>query len=205
MGIFHHAIRADFTVITDNAVFNDATRANLHAMAQRDVTFDDNVSINFNISPVNERTAQVKTRRIAQHHARQQQFFCLLGLVNAFQTGKLQTVVDAFDFTQTIGMNGRDFTTFLISQRNDIGDIVFTLRIVIGQFRQPALHVRAVCNQDPGIDFLDLTLFLAGIFMLNDAGHFAVLTRDATIAARIVQLNREQANSPLGFGIAQAL
>jgi hypothetical protein len=83
--IFYHAVRADFAVVTDHAVFNHTAGADFDAVAQRDVTFQDNVSIYFNVAPVGQRATQIETRRIAQHNARQQQFFCLLGLVNTLQ------------------------------------------------------------------------------------------------------------------------
>ncbi|GAR62408.1 hypothetical protein NGUA15_04220 [Salmonella enterica] len=69
MRIFHHAVWANFAVIANNAVFNNAPRADLHAVTERHVTFDDNVSVNFHIKPVSQITAQIKTSRIAQHNA----------------------------------------------------------------------------------------------------------------------------------------
>ncbi|MNL33866.1 hypothetical protein D3C87_1558000 [compost metagenome] len=136
---------------------------------------------------MNQRPTQIKPRRIAQHHARQQQFFSLLSLVNTFQTGELQAVVHALNFAQTLGMNSDNLIPFVVRQGNDIGDVVFTLGIVVVQFCEPALHVRAVGDQDTGIDFLNLALFVRGIFVLNNAGHFAVFTRDAAIAGWIVE------------------
>ncbi|GAR59112.1 hypothetical protein NGUA15_00879 [Salmonella enterica] len=89
MRIFHHAVWANFAVIANNAVFNNAARADLHAVTERHVTFDDNVSVNFHITPVNQITAQIKTCRITKHHPCQQQFLRLFGLVNTLQTRKL--------------------------------------------------------------------------------------------------------------------
>ena len=67
--VFHNGIRTDFAIIANHAVFNHATGADFHAMTESHVALDDNVSINFNIAPVSKRTAQIKTRRIAQHNA----------------------------------------------------------------------------------------------------------------------------------------
>ncbi|GAR59113.1 hypothetical protein NGUA15_00880 [Salmonella enterica] len=86
-------------------------------------------------------------------------------------------------------MHRGDFPSFMISQRNDISDVIFTLRIIVSQLRQPAFQVRAVGDQNTGVNFLDLTLFISGVFMFNDAGHFTVFTRNTAIAARIVQLH----------------
>jgi bifunctional N-acetylglucosamine-1-phosphate-uridyltransferase/glucosamine-1-phosphate-acetyltransferase GlmU-like protein len=40
--------------------------------------------------------------------------------------------------------------------RDNIGDVVFALGVIVGELRQPAFQVRAVSNQNPGIDFLTL-------------------------------------------------
>ena len=205
MGIFHHAVRADFAVVTDSGVFNHAARADFNAMAQYHVAFKDNVSINFDIAPMRQGATQVKTRRVAQHYACQQQFFCLFGLINAFKAGKLQTVIHAVSFTDTRRVNRGNLTTFVVCHGDNIGDIELALRIVIVELRQPALQIRAVSNQDTGVDLLNLTLCVGGIFVLNDAGHFAVLTGNTTITAWIVQHHRQQANSALRLGFTQAL
>ena len=149
-------------------------------------------------------TAQIETCRIAKHHTRKKQLFGLLGLINTLKTGKLETVVHAVRFADTRRMNGSNFTPFVIRHRNDIGDVVFTLRIIVVELRQPAFHIRAVGNQDTGVNFRDLALFLAGIFVFYDAGHLAVFAGDAAIAARVVQYDGEKANTALGFSFTQA-
>ena len=98
MSIFNHAIRADFAVVANDAVFDHTTGANFDAITQRYVAFQNNVSIDFNVAPVAQHPTQIETRRIAQHHARQQQLFSLLGLIYALQTGQLKTVVHPFHF-----------------------------------------------------------------------------------------------------------
>ncbi len=72
VGIFYHAVRADFTIVANHAVFDHATGANFDAVTQRYVAFQNNVSIDFDVAPVIEHPTQIETRRIAQHHARQQ-------------------------------------------------------------------------------------------------------------------------------------
>ena len=139
LGIFHHAVGANFAVIADGAVFDHAAGADFHSIAQHHVAFHNNVSIDLYIAPVLQRTAQIETRRIAQHHARQQQLFRLLRLVDALQARKLQAVVDAFDFAQALRMHCDDLVSFLVRHGDDIGDVVFALSVVIGEFRQPAL------------------------------------------------------------------
>src|SRR5690606_21690757 len=68
-GIFHDAIGTDFTVVTDDAVFNHTASADFDAVTKLNVTFKDNVSINFYVTPVRQGSAQIEAGRIAQHNA----------------------------------------------------------------------------------------------------------------------------------------
>ena len=102
-------------------------------------------------------------------------------------------------------MHRNDLMTFLMGHRDNIGDVVFALGVIVGELRQPAFQVRAVSNQNPGIDFLNLALSFAGVFMLNDTCHLAIFTRDTPITGWIIQLHRQQANTALRFCGAQAL
>ncbi len=101
-------------------------------------------------------------------------------------------------------MNGSNFTPFLIRHRDDVGDVVFALRIVVVQLRQPAFHVCAIGDQNTGINFLDFTLRIGRIFVLNNARHLAVFTGDTAITGRIVQLNGQQTNAALRLRGTQA-
>ena len=101
-------------------------------------------------------------------------------------------------------MNRRNLTSFLVRHRNDVGDVEFTLCVVVVELRQPALHVRATGNQNTGVDLLNLALFVAGIFMLNNTRDVAVFTGDAAITAWIVQHDGQQTDTALRFGFTQA-
>ncbi len=79
-------------------------------------------------------------------------------------------------------MHRGDFPVLHDSQRNDISDVIFTLRIIAGSARQPAFQVRAVGDRMSVLT--DSTLFISALLMFNDAGHFTVFTRNTAIAAR---------------------
>ena len=102
-------------------------------------------------------------------------------------------------------MYGGDFTAFMVRQRDNVGDIELTLSIVIIEFRQPAFQVRAVRDQDPGIDFVNFALFISRVFMLNNANDLAILTSDTAIAGWIVEFYGQQTDTALRFGITQTL
>ena len=86
-------------------------------------------------------------------------------------------------------MHGGNLAAFVPGHRDDVGNVVFTLRIVVIELRQPAFQIRAVGDEDAGVDFVNLALLIAGIFMLNDPGDFSVLTGNAAIAGRVVELH----------------
>ena len=102
-------------------------------------------------------------------------------------------------------MHRVDLSPILVRQRNDIGDVIFALRIVVGELRQPALQIAAVGDQDAGIDFGDLQLIGRGVFLLDNADDGAVFAYDAPVAAGIVQHHRQQADAAFRFGVAQTL
>jgi hypothetical protein len=95
-------------------------------------------------------------------------------------------------------MNGGDFTPFLIRHGDNIGDVVFTLRVVVGQLRQPAFQ-SAPGDQNTGVNFLNLTLRIAGIFMLNNAGYlpFSRVMRPYPLGSSSFTVNRPM--PPCGF------
>ena len=102
-------------------------------------------------------------------------------------------------------MNSGNFTTFFIGHGDNIGDVVFTLNVVIGELSQPAFKVRAIGDQNPGINFLNPALLVAGVFMLDNARHRAVIARNAAVAGRIVKLHRQQTDAALRFRFPQTL
>ena len=80
-------------------------------------------------------------------------------------------------------MNSGNFTTFFIGHGDNIGDVVFTLNVVVGELSQPAFKIRAIGDQNPGINFLNPALLVAGVLMLDNARHLAVQHQDIFIIA----------------------
>ena len=116
----------------------------------------------------------------------------------------MQAVIHAFNFAQARRVYRLNLVTLGMRQGNDVGDIEFTLGIIIVQLAQPALQIAAVGHQNAGVDLINLALLIAGIFMFDNAHHGAVFTYDAAITARVLQLHRQQANATLRFGCQQA-
>ena len=203
--IFQYAIRADLAVVANYAVFQHAAGTDFHAVAQLDRTFNNYVGINRDVATVYKFPTQIKTRRIQQHYAGQQQLFRLFCLINALKSRQLQAVIHAFHFTQARWMDRLNFLAVGMCQRDDIGDIELTLRVVVVQHPQPALQIAPVGHQDAGIDFIDLTLGFAGILVLNNSHHRILLAHDTTVTARISQFYGQQTNTALWLRRQQAL
>src|SRR5688572_6417886 len=138
--IFEHAVRTDFTVIANHAIFQHAARTDFDAVTQFHVTFDNDIGVDQYIDAVRQFTAQIKPRWVHQHHAFEQQTLCLFTLIYALKTGKLQAVIHTIHFAVSRRMNGGDQMSFRMRHRNNIGDVVFTLRIVVIQLPEPAFE-----------------------------------------------------------------
>lgn len=102
-------------------------------------------------------------------------------------------------------MNGDDFMFFLICQCNNVGDVVFVLSIIVGQFCQLVFYICVVGNQNVGVDLLNLMLFVGGIFVFNNVGNFVVFMGDMFIIGWIIQFYCQQINVILWFSIMQML
>jgi protein-disulfide isomerase-like protein with CxxC motif len=77
-------------------------RADAHAVAQRDLAFEDAADVDLDILPQLQRAAQVEARRVGQAHAGLHQRVGLAALEAALQVGQLQRAVDA----QHLGLVG---------------------------------------------------------------------------------------------------
>jgi hypothetical protein len=83
-------------------------------------------------------TAYVDPCRVSQTHAGNQQLVSEITLVLAFQFGQLDLAINAQHFPLAIGLRGAHRQAFGHRQRDNIGQVILALGIVVlGQFAQP--------------------------------------------------------------------
>src|SRR5256885_1138361 len=89
-------------------------------------------------------------------------------------------------------------------ESDHVGEVILVLRIAVAELREPAREPPAAERHEAGIDFADRAFLVARILFFNDALYAAgARAHDAPIAARIVELGREERDAIAG-GLEQA-
>ncbi|OIQ78428.1 hypothetical protein GALL_398650 [mine drainage metagenome] len=77
--------------------------------------------------------------------------------------------------------------------RDDVGQVVLALMVVVPQPGQPSHEMRCRHRHDAAVDFPDLALLVAGILLLHDRLHVAVMAaQDAPVAGRVALFHSQQ-------------
>ena len=126
-------------------------------------------------------------------------------LVDAFQLRQLHLAIDARHFPHGSRVGRGDGHAIGDGLRDDIGQIVFPLRIVVRQGRQPLFELHGGRDHDAAVDLLDGALFWRGILFLDDAHDGAVLAHDAAQAEGIVLFHGQDGQLVLAGGLHQLL
>ncbi len=91
-------------------------------------------------------------------------------------------------------------------QRDDIGQVVFPLRIVVGEPAQPFFEIAGRCAHHAGIDFTDFFFCCTGVFFLDDARDRVVrITHDAPVAGGVFKdRSQERQSGGLRYQLRQS-
>ena len=77
-------------------------------------------------------------------------------------------------------------------QRDDVGEVVLALRVVVLQFGDPPLQLACRHGEDAGVDFMNCALGGRRVLVLDNARDLAVFAHDAAVAVRMRQVHRQQ-------------
>ena len=75
--------------------------------------------------------------------------------------------------------------------RDDIGQVVLLLRIVVREFAEPGFQGAGRGNQNACIHFLNGAFTFTGVFLLNDANDALIGTNNSAVAGRVFQIDRQ--------------
>ena len=124
----------------------------------------------------------------------------------ALQCRQLHFGIDAFHFPDLSRMRSADGQALSHRQRDNIGEIILTLGIVIIESAQRTFQERGWHDHDAGIDFLNGALGGAGIFLFDYAQNLPVgVAHNAAIASRVGQRHRQNTQLILTGGLYQSL
>ena len=202
--IFQMRKRFDFAAFADFGVVDDAVGADFHIIAQHHIAFKHTVHINHHILAVFQTASQIEAGRIAQGNAGFEQFIGLIALENAFQFSQLHFIVYAGGQMAGAHLHRMHFDAVCIGQCNQVGKVIFALRIVALQGIQPAFQLGIGQHQNAGVDFLHRFLGGIGVFFFHNRHHIATLADDAAVAGGVFQHIGEQAHFFAG-GVEQGL
>ncbi len=198
--------RLDHRACADLRIPDAAVGTDSDVVRQADPAFEDAVDIDLDITAANQLAAQIEAGRIGQSDPG---FHQLLGgalLEPAFQMRQLQRAVD----TQHLGfvsghcMNHRHAVGN--RHRDDIGQVILALAIVVGQPRQPLLQLGGRRRHHAGIHLAELPLRLAGVLVFDDAGDLAIrIADDPAVAGRVGEFDGQQRQSFAGTCRQQSL
>ena len=134
-------MRFNFRTSRNLAVPYHTTGPDADAVCQGHLAFKHHVNIDQDILAHRQFTTHVNTGRVGQGGALSHQTVRFLTLHPALKFGKLKTVVNALDFVFAGRLGNGDFHTAISRHGNDVGQVVLTLSITIGELRQPVLQV----------------------------------------------------------------
>ncbi len=193
-GAFEVAVGLDHCAFAQGGVLDHAVRADLHIVLDDHLAFENHVDVDQHVAANGHFTADIEARRVAQGHTQGHQATAFAHLVVALQFGQLATVVGALHFHRVVRLFGSHHQAIGHSHGDDVGQVILALGVVVRQAAHPVGQARGWQCQDTGVAFLDRSLRIVGVLVLNDGRHLALLvTHDAAIAGRIVEGHREQA------------
>ena len=203
--VFQVAERGDARACGDFGVVNHAVCADGYVVAQLAIACEHAVHIDLHVLPVFQAAAQVKAAGVQQGYAALQQSLRLVLLENAFQFSQLHFVVYACGKMMRRHGLRRDGNAIAHGKGDDIGQIIFALRVVALQRVQPAAQILIGQHKNASVHFADGFLRGGGIFFFYDLHHLpALVADDAPVARGVVHDVGEDAYA-LACGIQQGV
>ena len=184
--------RMDHRAGTDDRIADHAVRADAHAVGQLDAPFEHAVDVHFDVAAAQQLAAQVEAGRVGQAHARVHQLLGPRALVAPLQLGQLARAVDPQHLGVAARMRGDHRHAVGDGHRDDVGQVVLALRVVVAQAAEPALERRGGRGHHAGVDLADLALRRRRVLVLDDALHRVAIAHDAPVAAGVGQLDGQQ-------------
>ena len=194
----------------DGRVLHQAVRADAHAVAELDPTFEDAADVDLDVLAADELATLVEARRIGEPDAAFHQPHGGGALVAPLEVGELDRAVDAEDLGLARGGDARHRDAGRDRQADDVGEVVLAGGVVVAQLGEPALERARRRGHHAGVDLADRTLGLARVLLLDDADdavdrEVAAAAHDPAVSARLGQLDRQQRELRRRRGVDEAL
>src|SRR6267154_746709 len=195
VGVLQVAKGFDARARCDHHVFQHAVRADRHAVAELHLALEDAVDVDRHVAAAGEISAHVAARRIGEGYALFHERIGELALVDALQLGELAAAVHAECLPRRAGLDGRHGYALLRCQRDDIGEVVLLLRVLVLQLREPGLELLRRRHEDSGVDLAQSALPGVSVFFFHNPHYFFSVSQDAPVSGGTVQCRRQKAQT----------
>ncbi len=193
IGILDHRVFMNDGTIGDAGVAQHAIGANPDPVAEHHIAFDDHVDVDHRVTTVTQTATQIETCRVDQRQAGEHQRARLAALVAALEHRQLLPVIDPGNLFLAGRCQRLHDHAVAGRQRDDIGQVVLALGIVVAEPPEPVAQLRGRHGHDAGVDLADGTLGAARVLVLDDCRDPPVLIApDASITARVGKLDGQQ-------------
>src|SRR6266480_7265979 len=184
VGVLEVAEGLDARARTDRHVLQHAIRADRDAVAELHLAFEHAVDVDRNVASAGEASAHVAARRIGERHPLLQERGGEFALVNALQFGELGAGVHAERLPGRACLDRGHGYALLRCERDDIGEVILLLCVVVLQLREPGLEFLGRCHDDSGVDLAQGALPRVGVLFLDDSHHLLSISQDEDANAR---------------------
>src|SRR6266853_6321434 len=157
------AVRADIGVLqmtegldaracADRYVPQHAICADRRALAKFHLAFEDAIHVDRDVAAAGKGSAHVAARRIGECHPLLHERSGKLALEDALQLRELTPAVHAERLPRCVCLDRRHAYALLRRERDDVGEVILLLRVVVLQLREPGLELLRRCHDDAGVD-----------------------------------------------------
>src|SRR6266705_802596 len=193
VGVLQVAEGLDARARADRHVLQHAIRADRHAVAALHLAFEHAIDVDRHVAAAGEASAHVAARRIGERHPLLEERSGEFALVNALQLGKLGAAVHAERLPRRVCLDRGHGYALLRCERDDVGEVILLLRVVVLQLREPGLELLGRCHDDAGVDLAEGALPRVGVFFLDNSHHLFSISQDAPVSGGALERRGQKA------------
>ena len=169
----HDGVRMDQRVGAERAIRDDGVGPDVDAVVEHDFACEHDADVDEDVAANRHLAADVDALGIGERRAACHEIGCLHALPRPLGGRKLRAVVDAEHLGRRFGDDTLDADFVCDGHRDDVGQVVLALRVVVLQVAEVAAQRRCVIGHDAGVDLRDAALVVVGVLVLDDASDCA--------------------------------
>src|SRR5260221_881067 len=193
VGVLQVTKRFDARARPDRHVSQHAIRTDRRAVTELYFAFEHAIHVDRHVASADKLAAHVAARRIGERHPLLHERRGKFALVDALQLRELAAAVRAERLPRRVRLDRRHRYALLRRERDDVGEVILLLRVVVLQLREPGLELLRRCHNDAGVDLAKGALPRVGVFFLDNSYHLFSVSQDAPVSGRVVECRGQEA------------